>query len=397
LIVNLQLPTINNQQPATINQQRTFSVMKNNIIPFFFLFLLLAACNRPPQDKAARLEELKKQHDALQAEITALEKELGTGGGGAQRVRTVSLTEVQLDTFQHFIDLQGRVEAENNVPVTSKIPGVLTRVLVENGDAVRKGQLLAQIDNEVMRSGLTELEVQLRTATDLYNRQKALWDQKIGTEVQYIQAKTQMEALQQRLATTRQQIGQAGIYAPIGGTVDMVMLKAGQAISPGFPLCNIVNLSKLKIKGEVPEAYAAKVAQGDPVVVFFPDINKEVRTRVTYVSKTINPTNRTFSVECSLPAGKEYRANMVAVMKIVDYQNLKAVTVPVNVIQTGDEGEYVLTAEKTGEKTAVARKTPVRQGNNYNGLVEIRSGLKAGDLIITSGYQDVNNGETIAF
>jgi membrane fusion protein (multidrug efflux system) len=359
LIVNLQLPTINNQQPATINQQRTFSVMKNNIIPFFFLFLLLAACNRPPQDKAARLEELKKQHDALQAEITALEKELGTGGGGAQRVRT--------------------------------------RVLVENGDAVRKGQLLAQIDNEVMRSGLAELEVQLRTATDLYNRQKALWDQKIGTEVQYIQAKTQMEALQQRLATTRQQIGQAGIYAPIGGTVDMVVLKAGQAISPGFPLCNIVNLSKLKIKGEVPEAYAAKVAQGDPVVVFFPDINKEVRTRVTYVSKTINPTNRTFSVECSLPAGKEYRANMVAVMKIVDYQNLKAVTVPVNVIQTGDEGEYVLTAEKTGDKTAVARKTPVRQGNNYNGLVEIRSGLKAGDLIITSGYQDVNNGETIAF
>ena len=268
---------------------------------------------------------------------------------------------------------------------------------MENGDLVQKGQLLAQIDDEVMRGGLTEFEVQLRTATDLYNRQKALWDQKIGTEVQYIQAKTQKDALEQRLATTRQQIGQAGIYAPIGGVVDMVMLKAGQAISPGFPLCNIVNMGKLKIKGEVPEAYAAKVNQGDPVVVFFPDINKEVRSRVTYVSKTINPTNRTFSVECSLPTSKEYRANMVAVMKIVDYQNLKAVTVPVNVIQTGEEGEYVLTAEKTGDKQAVARKTPVQQGNNYNGLVEIRSGLKPGDLVISTGFQDVNNGETIAF
>ena len=374
--------------------------MKHKILlPFITLTLLvvlLAACGKP-QDKNAELATLKDQKSKLEARITALEKEVGATPGAAQRTKTVGLTEVTTAPFRHYIDLQGKVDAKDNVPVTAKMPGVLTRILVKNGDNVRRGQLLAQMDDNVMSSSLSELELQLRTAEDVYNRQKGLWDQKIGTEMQFIQARSQKEAAEQRIVTLKQQLGQSRIYAPISGTVDLVILKIGQAISPGMPLCNILNLSKLKVQGEVTEAYASKVRQGDQVVVSFPDLNKEITTKVTYVSKTINPMTRTFSVECLLPASSDYRANMVAVMKIVDYQNPKAVTIPVNLVQTADDGEFVLVAEKTGDKTAVAKKVLIKTGNNYSGNVEITSGLKAGDMLISTGYQEINSGETVAF
>mgnify|MGYP001172364113 CR=1 FL=1 len=365
---------------------------------FTFSAVLLAACGgQQPKDKSAQLAALKDQKAQLEAQIAQLEKEVGTAGGAPQRLHRVGLTELQTQPFRHYIDLQGRVDVEDNVPVTAKMPGILTKVLVKNGDFVKKGQLLARIDDELMLKGLAELELQLKTAEDIYNRQKGLWDQKIGTEVQFIQAKSNKEALEQRIATTKEQWQQTHIYAPISGTVDMVILKAGQAISPGLPLCNIINLGQLKIVGNVTEAYAAKVRPGYPVQVFFPDLNREITSRVTYVSKTINPTNRTFTVECNLPAGNDYRANMIAVLKIIDYQNPNAIVIPVNLIQTGAEGDFVLTAEKTGDNRAAVKKATIRQGGNYNGMVEIKEGLKKGDWVISTGFQDVNNGETVAF
>lgn len=376
--------------------------MKNTTLVQLSLFamaaVLLASCGgAQSKDKSAQLAALKDQKAQLEAQITQLEKEIGATTGTAQRVHIVGLTELQQQPFRHYIDLQGKVDAEDNVPVTAKMPGSLTKVLVKNGDYVKKGQLLARIDDDVMLKGLAELELQLKTAEDIYNRQKGLWDQKIGTEIQFIQAKSNKEALEQRIATTKEQWQQTYIYAPISGTVDMVLLKTGQAIMPGMPLCNIINLGQLKIVGNVTEAYASKVRQGFPVQVFFPDLNKEVTSRVTYVSKTINPTNRTFSVECSLPAGVDYRANMIAVMKIIDYQNPNAIVIPVNLIQTSGEGEFVLLAEKTGDKKAIVKKAAIRQGGNYNGMVEIKEGLKKGDWVISTGFQDVNNGETVAF
>lgn len=375
--------------------------MKNrNLLPilvFGLVAALLYACGGEAPDKATQLAQLKDQRAKLDAEIAALEKEVGAAVNVSQRIKTISLNEVNTGVFRHYIDLQGKVDAEENVPVTAKIPGTLTRILVKNGDMVQKGQLLAQVDDGVMLKNLAELEHQLKTAEDIYNRQKSLWDQKIGTEVQYIQAKSQKEALENSIATLKENWGQTRIYAPISGTVDLVILKTGQAISPGVPLCNIINLSQLKVVGDVTEAYASKVRKGDEVVVFFPDLKKEITTRITYVSKSINPTTRTFSVECSLPSSPDYRANMIAVMKIIDYQNPKAITVPVNLIQTAEEGDFVMIAEKTGVNQALAKKAPVTQGSNYNGIVEIKSGLKKGDFVISTGFQDVNNGETVAF
>ena len=176
------------------------------------------------------------------------------------------------------------------------------------------------------------------------------------------------------------------------------MLKQGQAIAPGIPLANIVNLNKLKIKGEVTEAYASVVRKGDNVLIHFPDLDRNITTKITYVSPSINAVNRTFTVEAALPGSKDFRANQVVVMKIIDYANPKAITIPVNYIQTGEDGDYVMVAEKTGNgNEATIKRIKVTQGQNYNGNVEILEGLKDGDLVVSTGFQDVNPGETVLF
>jgi membrane fusion protein, multidrug efflux system len=376
--------------------------MKNkNLLQLSILALvaaLFAACGGTSQDPAAQLAALKDQKTQIEAQIVELEKQVNAGKPVEKKVKTVGLTEVQPAQFRHYIDLQGKVDAEDNVPVTAKgMGGNITKILVKNGDNVRQGQLLAVLDDAVMEKTIAQLETQLKTAEDVYNRQKGLWDQKIGTEIQLIQAKAQKDGIEQQIATLREQWGQSRIYAPIGGTVDLVLLKVGQAIAPGMPLCNIVSLNRLKVKGDVTEAYAAKVKNGDAVAVFFPDLNKEITTRISYISRTINPMTRTFAVECNLPSGPDYRANMVAVMKIIDYQANNALVVPVNLLQSAEDGDFLLVAEKTGDKQATAKKVAVKQGQNYNGMVEIKSGLQKGDWVISTGFQDVNNGETIAF
>jgi membrane fusion protein, multidrug efflux system len=361
---------------------------------FTMAILGLSACGGGAKDPATELAALKDQKTQIEAKIAELEKQ--AGGPAAPKVRAVGLTEITSGAFRHYIDLQGKVDADESVMATSKMPGALRRVLVKNGDNVSRGQLLAEIDDAVMQKGLAEMEGQLVTATDIYNRQKGLWDQKIGTEVAFIQAKNAKESIERSMATMRENLSMTKIYAPQSGTVDMVLLKTGQAIAPGMPLCNILNLSNLKIKGDVTEAYAAKVRKGDQVQVFFPDLNKEITTRVTYVSKSINPMTRTFTVECALP-GTGYSANQVAVMKIVDYQNANAVSIPVNLIQAGEDGDFVFVVEKSGANQGTIKKAPIKQGSNYNGQVEILSGLRKGDFVVSTGFQDVNNGEAVTF
>ena len=362
------------------------------------LLLVFAACGKSKtEDPMAQLATLKEQKTALEAQINALEKQMQENGLIEKKLRTVGLTELKITPFMHYIDLQGRVDADESITATSKVPGALKRVYVDNGDFVKKGQLLAEIEDAVLLKSIAELEGQLAVSVDLYNRQKALWDQNIGSEVQYIQAKNNKESLERSISTMKENWGMTKIYAPTSGTVDMVMLKQGQAIAPGVPLCNILNLSKLKIIGAVTEAYAAKVKKGDRVQIFFPDTDKEISSTISYVSRTINQVNRTFSVECMLGPG-DYRANQIAVMKIVDYTNPKAITIPVNYIQTAVDGDFVMIAEKTGNgQEALAKKVTIQQGQNYNGYVEVLSGLKPGDMVISTGFQDVNNGETVNF
>ena len=361
-----------------------------------FAFTFLAACSAAPEDPNARLASLKEQRAKIESQIADLETQLAPDK--EQRIRTIAVTELQPTLFAHSIDLQGYIEADKSVLATSRMPGTLIKIYVDNGDRVREGQLLASLDDAVLQKNLAELQGQLDLAKDLFERQKLLWEQKVGSEVQYIQARNNVESLERSMATLNENISMTRISAPISGIVDMVLLKEGQAIAPGTPLCSILYLDKLKVKGDITESYISKVKEGDDVVVYLPDTKQEINTKISYVSRAINPQSRTFSVECKLNGKEDLRANQIAVLRITDYRNPEAIVIPVNLIQRGEDGEYVYAIEHvaTGNEAQV-RKIPITQGQMYNGYVEITSGLQPGDRVISTGFQEVTTGETVRF
>ncbi len=243
------------------------------------------------------------------------------------------------------------------------------------------------------------MNTQLVLANDLYNKQKNLWDKKIGTEVQYLTAKANKESIEQRYSTLHEQMEMAKFKSPINGTVEEIPFKVGQAVSPGMPGSSIrvINMSRVKVVAEVAEAYSANIQTGNDVIVIFPDIKQEVASKVTFTSRYIDPTNRTFTVESRLESSPiEFRANMIAKIRINDYTNSQALVLPVNLVQNSMEGYYVATAQKNSENYSVKRKL-VKTGTTYNGLVEILEGLQPGDKVITTGYMNLQDGEAISF
>lgn len=359
---------------------------------------ILTACGGADH-KQKKLENLKKEHDLIALEIAALEKEIYPEGVSADAFMVIVDTIKPL-LFEHFLEVQGRIDGNENVAVSPRSAGVVTRILVKEGDYVKKGQILAELDAEVLKQQLTDLKTQLSFVTDLYNKQKELWDQKIGSEVQYLTAKNNVESLQNKIAIVQDQINMSNIAAPIDGTVEEIPIKVGQMAVAGSPVpaFRIMNFSKAKAVADVGEANTAKINTGDQVRVYLPDLNTELTERVTFSSKYINPVNRTFMVEVALPPGKDvFRANMIAVLRIKDYSSEHAVAIPQDFIQKSyDEGHYVfLAATENGRK--IARKQKVEPGISYNGLTEITGGLSAGDLLITAGYKDLYDGQFIDY
>jgi len=359
---------------------------------------LIVACTNKGTDKKARLEQLKKEHDKLTTEIVNLEKELYPAG--AITATMVSVQTISKAPFEHYIEVQGRIDGNENIGVSPRTPGVVTKILVKEGDFVKKGQILAELDAEVMKQTMKELQTQLEYATDLYTRQKALWDQKIGSEVQYLTAKNGKESLENKINTLDDQILMSNITAPIDGTIEEIPIKVGQMASSSSPqpAFRIVNFSKAKALADVGEAYSAKIQTGDQVKVYLPDVRAELIERITFSSKYINPTNRTFQVEVDLPPTNiNYRANMIAVLRIKDYANPSTIAIPQNFIQTSrDEGQFVyVCSEENGKK--IARKRTVLPFISYNGFTEVVSGLNEGDRIITAGYKDLYDGQLIDY
>ena len=364
-------------------------------IIFLALLAFAVACSKPA-DKKSELESLKKQHDELAVKIKKLETELQISDTTKiSKVTAVSVTEAKEEVFNHYLEVQGKVDGEDNIAVSAQMPGVITAVNVKEGDAVRKGQVLAQIDNSVMQQQIASTKQQLDFATNLYNKQKSLWDQQIGSEVQYLTAKNNKENLEKAISTLNDQLDMTRIKSPINGSVEEVNLKVGQMASPGLPAVRVVNFSNAKIVAEIAEAYAPKVKIGNKVVVFFPDFNTEVISQIRFTSKYINPINRTFISEVRLgPSAVQYRANMMAVVKINDYNNPKAFTVPVTLIREAQGGKYVYIANNENGKM-VARRLPVTVGSTYNGLAEITAGITTGQKIITTGFNSLIEGELI--
>lgn len=359
------------------------------------LFALIA-CGKKGGDKQARLEELKSQQEKISAEIAQLEKELSSGQKTKMKEVNVTVSEVRPSSFKHYVEIQGKIESDQNVTITPKMPGTVTKVLVKAGDQVSEGQLLATLDNAVSQQGLQELESSLAFANSVYQKQKNLWEHKIGSEIQYLTAKNNKEALEKKLATMKEQADMANIKSPISGTVDEVMIKVGQAAAPGAPALRVVNLSNLKAKADVAEAYSSKVHKGSEVTVKLPDLNKTIDTKVSYAGKVINPLSRTFNMEVELNNDADLRPNMLAVLKVVDYKADSVISVPVNIVQNSEEGKYVMVASVVNGKK-VAEKRIVEVGNISEGVAEIKKGLKPSDKVITTGFQDLDNGQPIKF
>lgn len=358
-------------------------------IILFSAVVILASCGGKPTDKKSELDALKKERTELNAKIEKLESEVGIAAA-ANDVKDVNLLEVSESSFQNYLEVQGKIDAEENVQVNPEAQGVVTAVFARIGQNVVKGQVLAQIDDKVLRQNISELQTQLELASTLFERQKNLWDQKIGTEVQYLSAKTQKEAAERRIATLRSQMSMYKIKSPISGSIDAMDLKVGQAVMPGMSGIRVINANKLTAKAQVAESYASRVNQGDKVQIILPDLADTVSTRISFASKTIDPVSRSFNVEIKLPSNRNYRPNMLAVLKIIDYQNSKAFVIPVNAIQKAEIGDYVFVSEN-----GKAKRVNIQTGRISEGRAEILSGIKSGDKVIVAGMDGLSPGDLI--
>jgi RND family efflux transporter MFP subunit len=355
--------------------------------------VLLTSCGS--KDKNAELNDLKAKRSELDGQIASLEKELGITN--AAKARKVVTTDVVTAPFKHCIEIQGTVDAENNVVVAPQIPGLVTKIYVNEGDAVQAGQLLAETDNSAYAAQIAAMQPQLDLAKDVFLRQERLWEQKIGSEVQYLQAKTQVDALTKQISAIQAQIELTKVKAPIGGVVDHIGARVGQfatAQNPD-PCFRIVNLASLKVKSEVAETYANKVKKGNKVLLYFPDIATEIEGSISFTAKFISPMSRTFTAEAMLSGSNEMlRPNMVSVMKIVDYENPAAILAPLNIIQNENNLQYVyVAANENGVLTA--RRRAITVGQVYAGSAELTSGLSIGDKLIITGYAELTEGMAI--
>ncbi|MEO6290318.1 MAG: efflux RND transporter periplasmic adaptor subunit [Ginsengibacter sp.] len=366
-------------------------------------------------DKKVELQKLKTDKDNLSKEISALEKEiakLDTGAAVQEKAKLVGISPVSLQDFKHFLDLQGKVDAQNISYITpSNQGGQIRSIRVKQGDQVQKGQLVVTLDNAVSEQNVAAVrqqaggvKAQLDLAKSVYERQKNLWDQHIGTEVQLLQAKTNVESLEGQLKTieantkSAQAIAnQNNVYSNVNGVVDEVTAHVGETFN-GNPAqggyIKVVNKSDLKITVNVPENYAGKISNGTLVEVKIPDMDKSFNSRISFISQSIGTNSRGFTAEAKVPAGIALRPNQIAIVKILDYSVPSTVVINVNTLQNDEEGKFVLVAAKEGDKL-VARKRRVVVGELYGDQIEIKQGLKEGDQLITEGYQAIYDGQLV--
>ena len=365
--------------------------------------IILASCGGGggTKDLAGLKSELAEKKAALKAlmdEIKELEgqiAELDTTVQVEKKV-LVTTTTVAAQTFEHFVDIQATVAAEDPGYASSETGGRITKLLVKEGQTVGKGQLIAVIDLETLEKSMDELNKGLELAQQVFERQENLWKQKIGSEVQYLQAKNQVEQLEKRKESLKFQMTKANVYAPIAGTIDRVMVKAGEMAGPGTPIVMIVNLSNLKVTAEIPENYLPAVKAGDAVKVTFPALGDSINTRIIEVGRMINPANRTFEIEIALPNARGlYKPNLVAVVQIRDYVATNAPVVMTELIMQDVEGQdYVYTTESSPEGLR-AKKVYVQRGVAYGPSTEIKSGLKGGESILVEGARKASENDLL--
>ncbi|MDB5205207.1 MAG: efflux transporter periplasmic adaptor subunit [Flavisolibacter sp.] len=382
--------------------------MKKYLIAIVLLSFIASSCGSSKKDEAgklndkkAELQKLKGEQTSLSEKITALEKEIAkTDTAAVAKPKLVAVATITPQSFDHFIDLQGKVDATNisYVSPPNGQGGIVKALYVTQGQSVRKGQLLARLDDQLIRQQIDPIRVQLTSAEDTYRRTKNLFDQGVGTYQNVLNAQTQVETLRKQIGIIQRQVGQMNVTAPMSGVAETVSVRVGEAftgVGPAGPQISIVNTGKLKITALVPENYLGRVGVGTTLEIVLPGANnKPLTTKVSVAGKIIDPTSRSFMIEAPVPSDPSLKPNQIAIVKIRDYSAGNAITIPLNILQNDEQGKYVIVATKEGAKT-IARKRRVVVGELYGERLEIKSGVQSGDVIVTEGYQELYEGQAL--
>ena len=369
------------------------------------MLFTMAACsgnkeeNKDLAAKKSELEKLTGERDAIAAKISALEAEIAKMGGSttAEKTKLVEMTAIATSDFAHYIELQGKITTENVYYVTPRgMGGQVKSIFIKPGDNVKKGQLLMKLEDGLIQQNMKQVESQLAFAKNIFTRQENLWKEGIGTEVQYLSAKNNVESLEKQIALVKEQLSTTSVIAEVSGIVETVNIRVGETFV-GSPMAGItiVNPSSMKAVVEVPENYVSKIRKGMPVVVTVPDINESFNSSISLISETINVSSRSFTAESKVPSKATLKPNQISIVKILDHAAKNAIVVPVETVQADEKGKYVYVSVTENGKM-VARKRAVTIGEFYDDKIEVMSGLNAGEQLITKGYQGLYDGQRIS-
>ena len=375
---------------------------------FIFSFLLLVSCGNKDSvedvietgdltEIRAKKAELSEQHSALSSQIAALDAAIEKLDK-SNRLALVDVRPVTDSLFRHYLELPGDVETDQNIIIYPEYSGILLNVNVNEGDRVQKGQILARIDAGGLTSQVAQLEAQAALAKTTFERQQRLWEQHIGSEIQYLEAKTNYEAVQNSVDQLRSQLAKTVVRAPFGGVIDEVISEEGEVVAPGQSrLFRLINLSDMYITAAVPEAYLGSIKKGTEVMVEIQATGTSFSSAVRQVGNFVNPNNRTFEIQVAVPQNsEEIKPNLIATVKLNDYSSEDAIIIPENVMQKNSAGENVVfVVKKENDSTGIAEKRILETGRTYENSVEVLSGLEQGELLVMSGARSIQEGERV--
>jgi RND family efflux transporter MFP subunit len=373
-----------------------------NFLSLSLISFIIFSCSSGSglEKKKAELAESQAEYDALKIKIADLEKEIARLDTSAEirKPKLVTLTPVQTGIFNHYIDVQGTIDSEENIAVQPGMPGQVTKVNVHEGDMVKAGQVLAEVDNRVIRESISQLQTNVDFAKIAFEKQQRLWNQKIGTEIQFLQSKTQFESLQKNMITLQAQLDMSLIKSPINGMVDAVNIKVGEYAAPGMlGSFRVVNFGKMKVKAKIADSYIGKVKLGNPVRIYLADIKDTIQGKISFVSKVVNPMTRSFDIEIGLGAtSTEVRPNMMASLKINDENIDNAMSVQSNLVQKDPSGSMYVMISEGRAANMKARKKLVKTGISSGARIIVLEGLSGNEQLIEAGYQEVVDGQLIS-
>jgi len=370
-----------------------------NILILLIASIITVSCSEPIQKNS--LEELNSQKqlivskiDSLNTELKKVEKEISKTDTN-KKLQIVTTLPAKYEIFKHFVEIQGVVQADKNIEIRPELGGTVNAIYVKEGQKVSAGQVLVQLDDSSIKNNVSELKTQLELAKTTFERQERLWNQKIGSEMQYLQAKTQKESLENSLETVKTQSNKMKIIAPFSGIVDEIFPRNGELTSPQTPILRLINLDKVYVEADVTETYLPVIKIGTETIVYFSSINKEISSKITQIGNYINPDNRSFKTRIDISnTDQSIKPNLLADLKILDFQK-EGIIIPSTLVQKDQKGNnYVFTIKNENDENIVVKNIITVQ-NEYNHEAYISEGSTKNDILVDAGARIVKEGDVV--